>query len=209
MRNTLLTLIAGLVSVAATNAARAGVITFDDDYEGFLAAAGDVQTIDFETLPDGSTPIYAIENPITPEFNYTEQGVTFSPFVGRLFVQGTPSTGHSLFADTYPDLDPRNWIIADLVTPAWAVGVFFSGGSYLYAYDAEDRLITSVVGGGSGRDHFLGIVSEVPIASAAVDRMSSISGADSFHFTPIPEPATVLLCALGGMVLFQRRRRVR
>ena len=67
---------AGIVVLGA-GAAWADPILFINDYEGFAEAAGDVQTIDFETLPDGSPTMGAEE--ITPDFNYTAQGVTFSP----------------------------------------------------------------------------------------------------------------------------------
>jgi len=51
--------------LAAPVAGQAGVITFINDYEGFVQAAGNVQTIDFEVLPDGSPPTGGVE--ITPK----------------------------------------------------------------------------------------------------------------------------------------------
>jgi len=132
------------------------VVTFLNDYEGFLAGAGDVRTIDFETLPDGSPS--PGNGYITPDFNYTSQGVAFSAPVGNLFIGGNPVGGFTLIADAYGE-QQRTWIIADLDPPASAVGVFFAGGMYLDAYGANNELIATAhfgQGGALVRGHCLG-----------------------------------------------------
>jgi hypothetical protein len=182
---------------------RAGPVTTFTDLEAFLAAAGDVQEIDFETLPDG-TPSVA-NTLITPEFNYTDQGVTFSsPFpVLRI---GNPHRGLFDLEVFHQDSNARNWIIADFVTPAFAVGIVFPGGTTLSAFDADEQLIVSVSGSHSGAGWFLGVVSDVPIASITQDRGSSYDIMQSFLFTPVPEPGTLLLFAVGLGALMRRRR---
>jgi len=191
----------GLVSGGANT--KAGVISFIDDYEGFLAAAGDVQTIGFEILPDGSPTNTGAE--LTPEFNYTDWGVTFSSPVPTLGFQGNTLYGYGLVADSYPT-ERRNWIIADLVTPATAVGVFYTSTTTLSVFDTNDILLASEFHTGPGT-RFLGFVSDIPIVSATVDNGSTAAYINSFHFTPIPEPATLALLGIGGTVVLARRNR--
>ena len=184
-----------MVLLAAwASTAHAGALVFIDDYEGFLAAAGgSVETIDFWTLPDGS-PSYAGAE-ITPEFNYTNQGVTFSSPHPRLYLAGNDVVGYILAADSYPDPD-RNWIIADVVEPGRAVGTYFVSSCFLSAFDADGSLIADVAIG-SGGTHFLGIVSDSEIDYAVLDRHTTFAGSDQFVFAPVPEASTAALLALG------------
>ncbi len=182
---------------------RAGPVTTFTDLEAFLAAAGDVQEIDFETLPDGS-PSFT-DALITLDFNYTDQGVTFSsPFpVLRI---GNPHLGLFDLEVYHQDSSAHNWIIADFVTPAFAVGIVYPGDTTLSAFDADEQLIASVSGAHSGAGWFLGVVSDAPIASMTQDRDSSGEIMQSFLFTPVPEPGTLLLFAVGLGALMRRRR---
>ena len=66
-------LTAGILCLLLSAVVHGSPLIFIDDYEGFVeAAGGEVQVIDFETLPDGS-PSYAGAE-ITSEFNYTHPG---------------------------------------------------------------------------------------------------------------------------------------
>lgn len=195
----------GLVTVAVLCGTvphvRAGPIVFVNDYPGFLSAAGDVRTIDFETLPDGSPSTAGTQ--ITPEFNYTDQGVTFTGHASTPYFYGNPIGGLSLRVDSYPLL-PRDWFIADFVLPAKAVGVFFPGDTTLSVFDAMGGVIVSASFGGSGSGLFLGIITDEPFVRVNIDRGGTGQIIESFHFTPIPEPATMILLALGGIALLVR-----
>ena len=124
--------------------ASAGPVTFTN-LDAFLEATDDVREIDFETLPDGSPSV--ADTLITPDFNYTDQGVTYSsPYPVLAITAPIMGSGFPLSAST-PDTTARNWIIADLVTPAYAVGIVFPGTTTLSAFDADMQLIASIGGG--------------------------------------------------------------
>ncbi len=189
------------VVLGLPGAARAGFVTYTDE-AAFRAAAGAVQEIDFETLPDGSPSVHGTL--ITPDFNYTDQGVTFSSPFPVLAVGGSP--GFFGLASQIADTTARNWIIADLVTPATAVGIVFPGGTTLSFFDINDDLVGTASFIGAGSSFFLGVVSDTPIGAAIQDRGSSGESMDSFLFTPVPEPATLLLVAVGALGVAIRRR---
>ena len=185
--------------------ARAEPVFFMDDYAGFVQAAGAVQTIDFETLPDGSPSSFGVL--ITPTFNYTDQGVTFFAQAPRLHIVGNAEDGWRLSASPYQSDDPaRNWIIADLVQPARAVGYFFGGHSTLSAFDADGALIGDVNSIPSGADRFIGVVSDLPISLVTCDRGANFESITSFVFRPVPEPGTLALVAFGVAAVAASRR---
>ena len=105
--------------------AQAGVISFVNDFEGWLEAAGDVvQEIDFETLLNGNPSHVGF--PITEHSNYTDQGVTFSAVPTDidvvLFFGGNDISGYSL--GTEGD-SLEIGIVSPFVEPAFAAGAFF------------------------------------------------------------------------------------
>jgi len=178
--------------------ARAGVVSFTD-YDAFAAAVGEVRVIDFDTLPDGS-PSYS-SAPITPEFNYGDQGVIFSAPIDSLFLAGNSSSGYSLATDGYPDTN--TWITTTLATPAYGVGIH-ANGTFFSAFDDRGHLLGRTL---QTRPGFLGLVSDRPIWSAVIDRGDEaihVSISD-FVFSPVPEPATLLLLMTGAVALARRR----
>jgi hypothetical protein len=193
--------------VAMSAAVRAGPVTTFTDLEPFLEAAGDVHEIDFETLPDGSPSRDAVQ--ITREFNYTDQGVDFFSHVPELFISGSPISAFNLIAGQQGSGGPRNWIIAELVVPATAVGVLFPGSTSLSVFDGQGELIAGGVFGFGGQHQFGGFVPDVPIASVVVDGGIEVQSIHSFLFTPIPEPTTLLLVGCGAAILLRRRLFVR
>lgn len=193
-------------SLGAPAAASADVQVFVNRYLDWLVATQtQVRTIDFETLPNGAPSQVGV--PITATFNYTAQGVTFDAHMPTTFfgIAGNQVNGFDL--RTFM-LDPpfRTWIIADLVVPTNAVGVFFPGGTVFSAFDANGELLASQLFGAPGGGHFIGFVSDVPIARTTIDEGSGIETIDSFVFNPIPEPATGAV-ALAVLCLLVRRRR--
>ena len=72
-----------------------------------------------------------------------------------------------------------------------------------------DDKVAIVTGGGSGGGFFLGMISDTPIAWAITDRGGSTEVLESFLFTPVPEPTTILPVAVGAAALLRRRTYVR
>ena len=195
----------GILCLSIT--ARAGPVTTFTDLDAFLEAAGDVREIDFETLPDGSPSFPNAE--ITPDFNYTDQGVEFFSPEPWLYTAGNPVSGFNLTAgNIHGSGGPRNWIIAEPVLPATAVGIVFPGGTVFSVFDTTGELIVRQAFGDGGLGLFAGFVSEIPIGFATVDRGIEGESIESFLFLPIPDPVTLVLVALGALVLPRRRRSV-
>jgi len=178
----------------------ADVLTFEDDYPGFVEAAGPLSEIDFETLPDGSPSMSSVE--ITDTFNYDDQGVHFSAPFPYPYIAGNPESGFDLqvfqnFEDT--------WIIGDLITPAQAVGGFFGGTTELCAFDDIGSEIACVIYSDPGPGNFVGIVSDVPIHSLTFSDGTNSESIDAFVFSPVPEPGTLALIGSGVLLLIRRR----
>jgi len=193
----------GLLVVAA--GARAGPVWFENDYEGWAAAAtaagGIVQTIDFETLPDGRPSIAGTR--ITPDFNYTAQGVTFASPVNLPFIEGNVVSTFGLGVDSSPSLD-RNWIIADLVQPASAVGVVHPAGTILSIFDEDGNLLGRRLFGVPG-PFFFGVISDIAIALSTSDRGGSGEGIGDYSFVAIPDVSTGILLLVGAAAAIARR----
>lgn len=181
--------------------AHAGVVWYVNDYPGWAAAAGDVHTIDFETLPDGSPSVAS--TPITLDFNYTDQGVTFTAPVAPPFISGNPTSTFGLRVDASPESYP-NWITADLVSPAKAVGVWFPSATILEIYDGNDNLTDSRIATKGASLGFVGAISDIPVASSVSTRNSTHVTISSYHFAPIPEPATLILMGCAVMAVAGR-----
>ena len=196
----------GFVGMAAVVPVQAGggVQTLVEDFEGFVEAAGPgLLEIDFETLPDGSPSEGG--TPITKDFNYTEQGVFFWPPVPDLFVGGNEVNGFSLRADSESHFE-TTWITADLVDPAFAVGTFFGGDTTLSAFDENGNLIAIETFFGGGPGHFIGFVSDTPIAFTKNESFLPSESVSSYVFVPVPEPGSIVLLVLASAALCRRRR---
>ena len=86
----------------------------------------------------------------------------------------------------------RTWIVADMTLPAHAVGAYSAGDTTLCAYAQGGARLgcVSYDSFGNGVPFFVGIVSQVPIASVIQDRGGSIEQMLSFTYSAVPEPAT-------------------
>lgn len=188
----------------AGGSALGGTVVYTD-LDLFRAAAGDVRVIDFETLPDGNPSQSGVL--ITPEFNYTAQGVEFAAQAPRLVISGNAESGFNLRAGPLLSSDPtRNWIIADILEPAIAVGVTYPGTAILAIHGTQGEFLGSWIFGGSG-DRFLGVVSDIPISMSTIDRGGNSKTIHEFYYAPVPEPASVLLLLAGGAYFCLRGRR--
>jgi len=189
--------------------ASAQVQIFVEDFVGWaIANSGPTTLIDFETLPDGTPSSAGI--PITPDFNYTDQGVTFSPpFPVDFFgIAGSPASGFDLRTWMNNPFE-RAWIVAHPVVLTPAIGVFFPGGTTVSIFDAQGGLIADQSFSAPLGPHFIGFVSDIPIARVTVDRGGNAEGIDAFVFNPTPEPTSALLfgaTALVGILKPPRRR---
>jgi len=171
-----------------------------------LMSGQPTRILDFETLPNGQPSVSGTQ--ITPSFNYTELGVTFSAPAGTPIIGG-PASNHDLrvFA---PSPTQHTWLQAELAHPSFGVGIYFNGTTTLTAFGLSDNFIASQSYGASGGPWFIGIYSEIPIGYMTADRGSDLAIINDFVFSLIPEPTSVFLL-MGGTVagLAKRRGRIR
>lgn len=179
----------------------AGPVIFND-YDSFRMAVGNVRVIDFETLPDGSFATGG--ESITPEFNYTNQGVTFGSPTGDPIIVGNTVSGFGLAADGY-NQQQHTWITANLTQPTYALGFFGPGAEFLTFFDVEGTLLVEAVVPGNLADWFVGIVSEVPIGSAIADLGGTNAQIQATAVAVIPEPTTIVLLVLGSVAVVRKR----
>lgn len=187
----------GFAIFASAVPASGGVVSYTNIDE-FRAAAGDLVEIDFTVLPNGLPSADFGQTDLTPEFNYTDWGVTFSSPVPRLTILANQS-GASLGAVSNKS-SIRNWIEAEFDPPVFAIGFTTGGvfGPYLSVFDANRGL----VGESRAINGFLGIVSDVPIDLAIIDENSNGVSIGSILFQPVPEPAAWLLLGAGAWLTF-------
>jgi len=180
--------------------ALADVQTFENDYDGFVEAAGPLSVIDFETLPNGEPSVAGVE--ITEDFNYDAQGAHFSAPFPYPHISG----GSSFSLSTFEPLEDHTWLIAELITPANAVGAFYGGTTLLCAYDAGGEELGCAFYSEPGGPNFVGIVSDLPIHSVIFDSGGISESISDFEFSPVSEPGTLALLT-SGVILATRRRR--
>jgi hypothetical protein len=185
--------------------APAGIVSYTDIDE-FRAAAGPLVEIDFETLPDGNPSFFGAR--ITPEFNYSDLGVEFFSHIPELYINGSPG-GFGLRAGPFDtSTGPPNWLIADLVIPATAVGIFFPGDTTIVLFNESNKFMGNWASGESGLSFFGVVANGDPIGSMIVNRGDDFETITSFHFTPIPEPSGAILMLFGVAALIFKRVRM-
>jgi len=192
-------LVIGIVRV------HADVVTFENDYDGFVEAAGPLSVIDFETLPDGSPSMSGVE--LTDDFNYDTQGIHFDAPLSNPYIAGNAETGFGLVTTENVE---DTWIIGDFITPGQAIGGFFPGSTELCAFDAKDQELACVSASTApGIPGFVGIVSDVPIHGFTFGSGTSTEGIHSVEFSPIPEPGALVLIGSSAFLLLRRGARQR
>ncbi len=161
-------LVIGLSIWVFTAIARGETVSYINDFPAWQAAVGDYESIDFETMPDGSDSIAGTE--ITPEFNYTDQHVTYSVLCEgdceeySLIIAGNPVGGFSVRAMGDFFSSDVVTIRADLDNAYAAVGVFFPGGTTVSAYNESDELLGTATYSSGGEGFFIGFTTDEPIA---------------------------------------------
>lgn len=190
------------VSTGASSV-RGGVVTYTDR-DAYLSAFPDFQLIDFETLPDGSPSMFGTE--ITPEFNYSLQGVDFFAEVGNPFIAGNESSGFRLSAGPLDSsTGPPNWLIIEFAEPVRSLGFTFPGSTTLTLFNPTGDFLGTWVWGGSG-EFFLGASAVTDsIGSVIINRGRDEQSIKDFYWHPIPEPTSLLLLASGGLLLARKR----
>lgn len=204
-------LLASAILGPASNVNGLAVICYDD--EAFLDAVGTVHLINFIDLPNGRPSYDGAE--ITHSFNYEGAGAFFNSPTGILSLQMREIGDFQLAAMAVPP--ERAWIDVRPTNPSRGVAILYEGQTTLSAYDDAGVLIAVAVPRDTvglprhdGHDHggFLGIVSDVPIASVRVERGESFEAIHGFLFSPVPEPATVSALLLCAVLVRGRRPRI-
>lgn len=153
-----------------------------------------LQHINFETLPNGQRRVSGTQ--ITPSFNYTPLGVTFTAPAGVPTIAGS---GPGQFGLQVLAFSPpmHTWLRADFTHPSSGAGIYFNGATNLTAFGTDDSVIATLSYGFSGGPWFIGIYSEIPIGYVIADRNDSFERIGDFIFNLVPEPASAFLLCSG------------
>lgn len=204
-----LSIAAAIVSVIAVGSASASIQVFHTDEE-YLLAAGTAHVINFVEQPDGLPSVDGVS--ITPDFNYGSAGARFAAGRGDLFLAADDQAGFVLRATV--SSPEETWIDGELSTPSTAVAILYGDATTLSVFDIHGMLIGTAIPEESGftlprhdDEGFLGIVSDVPIASVRISRGLDHEEIAAFLYTPIPEPASSILIVIGMTVFHSARRK--
>jgi len=200
----MLSLVLGLFPIAA----KASLVTYVDDEVGFQAAvalSGATMTVEsFE----GVTPVSGIPSLDMGEF-------LVDPINGVLDVADftLPGTDGTRWLRVYTTAFPTLFVFDDPVN-VFAVDIAnlftYSGGSLSFQLDGGPTNTIVNQAGSGGRDVFFGVIDTTSSFSTIAISENIVSDEnivfDRVQFG-IPEPATVCLLGLGGLVVRRRKRR--
>jgi len=210
--------------IAFAAAAGAGLIYYENEAQYMFALWGqEVTWVNFDYLPNG-TPL-ATGAPLTG-LEWASQHVVFSS-AGNTLATAAPGIGG---ASSRPNTlavvnsgSPYDSLLITFTDPAVAAGLTFIGPDFA---DQGDRIIVRATDGtimaempmsyagmatpGIDIGFFAGFISDTPIGSIEFLRIASEGDPiryDNLIFQPVPEPAAMLILAVGAVGLALRGRR--
>jgi len=189
----IVTALAGVVGVLVTSGAWADIIDFDN-------LADD--TVISSQYPQATFSSSAgnVNFAIMHHVNHTPPSILCTGPVG-----GSQNCVEDTYIDfTLPVTDLTFWAIQANVAGVTAQFNVFENDAFAAAID----LVSS---GGDPNNEFVDLssfsnVTRLEIVNILIEPAENGMGWDTFTFTPIPEPATLSLLALGGLLAIRRRR---
>ena len=182
-----------VLASACSGAASAGFTLYNTDFEGWQAATGAYETIDFTGFQFGTI--------ITDQ--YSDQGVTFLD--GTDFVKGSKTS--ILFPLDGWGLDVGGSGTLQFSTPQYSFGLHHPGTLRIDLFWQGELVYHSPPLPGGGPGWFVGVVSTTPFDKALIYDVDGGLSVDNIYFG-IPAPAAGLLL-LGLPLAAGRRRRGR
>lgn len=167
------------------------------------AVSAPVTLVDFDGLSGGTLAGGMDFGPGAVVQDY--QGLATSPRVDN----DSPYGGGWLTNRNNPGFDEFvNGFRIDFTTPVFAVSLTDNPNeaNRLRLYDATDQIVGEM--SNTTGQNFLGIVTDTPVAYMTVVNLPPEDGAfaiDDLRFA-VPEPGSLALVGLGGLVLMRRRR---
>lgn len=167
------------------------------------AVSAPVTLVDFDGLSGGTLAGGMDFGPGAVVQDY--QGLANSPRVDN----DSPFGGGWLTNRNNPGFDEFvNGFRIDFTTPVFAVSLTDNPNeaNRLRLYDADDQIVGEM--SNTTGQNFLGIVTDTPVAYMTVVNLPPEDGAfaiDDLRFA-VPEPGSLALLGLGGLVLMRRRR---
>jgi hypothetical protein len=188
-RNTCV-VIAAVIGLAITSA-KADVIEFNEDKEGWEVAAGAFTTIDFTGFEEGTW--------IFEQYAH----------LGAHFIDGANIIQESdlLYLEDGWGIIGNNEVRITFDEPTYSIAGDFPGLARFDLYWQGEMIYYSPFFGGSGVGHFGGVVSDQPFDEVRIWDIDEQVFIDDLHFgPPIPGPGVVVVLAAGALVAGRRRR---
>ena len=213
----LIILISSLASVTTLKQAGAAIVTFSNQ-ANFLAAAGPVLLESFETVGTqvaSNSPLVApVLTVIPPSAPLGGVAVRDNPGNGLFATDGSQYIALGTTGDvggvTNYELDTPSTVVGFSVTDFGDKGVNDSGTLIFRTNTGEMQNIASSPLP-DGNQLFFGAIADTPFSSFSVEASTSSDGygVDEIYVNSIPEPSSLLLAGISGLLGMSYRRRKR